>query len=287
MYRFGVRGGAAMAVAIGLVLGAGSLHAQARRPPLPQKPAPGRPAEAPVKLPDVVVGGIQVVNAPFGDDDWSARPFNSKNGTKVVLVIKMPAGVGLIAIDEDNSSLDTFTDEKTTQYAAEFESFPDVVKDGSAGAIAAESDIVPGAGMSALLLEGTLALKVAAGTKPTRIAALRPENGKGFKLGATQVTFSDVTPPDDPKAEDATLSFNINLPRSVMSGIRQVKFLDAKGAEIEGARRTSSGYAGDDGEMGFSVPAVHKTFGMEFELWQGVRDLKVPFKVNASIALAP
>ena len=287
MYRFGVRCGAATAVAIGLVLGAGSLHAQARRPPLPQKPAPGRPAEAPVKMPDVVVGGIQVVNAPFGDDDWSARPFNSKNGTKVVLVIKMPAGVGLIEIDEDNSSLDTFTDEKTTQYAAEFESFPDVAKDGSAGAIAAESDIVPGAGMSALLLEGTLALKVAAGTKPTRIAALRPENDKGFKLGATPVTFSDVTPPDDPKAEDATLSFNINLPRSVMSGIRQVKFLDAKGAEIEGARRTSSGYSGDDGEMGFSVPAVHKTFSMEFELWQDVRDLKVPFKVNASIALAP
>lgn len=270
-------------------LGAGgtAVLAQARRPPLPQKPAPAKPAAAPAKMPDVIVGGIQVVSAPFGDDDWSARPFNSKNGTKVVLVIKMPAGMGLIEIDEDNSSLDTFTDEKTTQYAAEFESFPDVAKDGSAGAIEAMSDIIPGSGMNALRLEGTIAVKVATGTKPTRIAALRPENEKGFKLGATPITFSDVTPPDDPKAEDAMLSFSINLPRTVLASIKQVKFLDAKGTEIEGARRTSSGYSMDDATMGFSVPAVHKTFGMEFELWQGVRDLTVPFKVTASIALAP
>lgn len=288
MVRFGVRREMAAAVALAVALGAGALHAQAKRPPLPQRPAPGKPAAAaPVKMPDVVVGGIQVVSAPFGDDDWSARPFNSKNGTKVVLVIKMPAGMGLIEIDEDKSSLDTFTDEKTTQYAAEFESFPDVAKDGSAGAIEAQSEIIPGPGMHSLLLEGTLALKVATGTKPTKIAPLRPENDKGFKLGATQVTFSDVTPPDDPKAEDAALSFSINLPRTVMASIKQVKFLDAKGTEIEGARRTSSGYSMDDATMGFSVPAVHKTFGLEFEMWQGVRDITVPFKVNASIALAP
>ena len=173
MVGFGVRREMVVGVVAAFALGAMTLHAQAKRPPLPQKPAPGKAAAAaPVKMPEVVVGGIQVVNAPFGDDDWSARPFNSRNGTKVVLVIKMPEGMGLIEIDEDKSSLDTFTDEKVTQYAAEFESFPDVAKDGSAGAIEAQSEIVAGAGMTSLRLEGTLALKVATGSKPIRVTGV-------------------------------------------------------------------------------------------------------------------
>lgn len=277
----------ALALAALAVAGGATLAAQAKRPPLPQRQAPSKPAAAQVKLPEVVVGGVQVVNAAFGEDDWSARPFNSSNGTKVVLVIKMPPGMGLIEIDEDNSSLDTFTDEKMTQYAAEFESFPDVTKDGSAGAIEMQSEIIPGAGMHTLVAEGTLALKVATGVKPLRVTGLKPENDKSFKLGATVVTYSDVTPPDDPKAEDAALNFTLNLPRSVMSSIKQVKFTDAKGVEIEAARRTSSGYMNDDASMGFSVPVQHKTFAMEFEMWQGTQDIKVPFKVSASIALAP
>lgn len=287
MVGFGVRREVAAAVALAALVGGGSVLAQAKRPPLPQRPAPGKPAAAaPVKMPDVVVGGIQVVNAPFGDDDWSARPFNSKNGTKMVLVIKMPAGMGLIEINEDGSSLDTFTDEKVTQYAAEFESFPDVAKDGSAGAIEIESEIIPGPGMHSLTAEGTLALKVATGTKPVRVTGVRPENDKSFKLGATVVTYSDVTLPDDPKAEGAEVSFNINLPRTVMNSIKQVKFLDAKGTEIEGARRTSSGYSNDDATIGYTVPAQHRTFSMEFDLWQGLRDITVPFKVVGSIGLA-
>ncbi|MCU0256587.1 MAG: hypothetical protein MUF60_07570, partial [Vicinamibacterales bacterium] len=259
---------AGLAAAALVVAGGATLDAQARRPPLPQRPAPNKPAAAQVKMPEVTVGGIQVVNAAFGDDDWSARPFNSTNGTKVVLVIKMPPGMGLIEIDEDESSLDTFTDEKTTQYAAEFESFPDVTKDGSAGAIEIQSEIIPGAGMHSLVAEGTLAIKVATGVKPVKVTGLRPENDKSFKLGSTVVTYSDVTPPDDPKAEDAALAFTLNLPRAVMAGIKQVKFTDAKGVAIEDARRTSSGYMNDDASMGFSVPAQHKTFAMEFEMWQ-------------------
>lgn len=288
MVRFGhVRRMAVLAAASLLVATGATALAQSKRPPLPSRPAPAKPAAAAaVKLPEISVGGIQVVNAPFGDDDWSARPFSSKNGTKVVLVIKMPPGMGLIDIDEDESSLDTFTDEKVTQYAAEFESFPDVAKDGSAGAIEMQSEIIPGPGMHTLVAEGTLALKVATGTKPQRVTGLKPENGKSFKLGPTVVTYSDVTPPDDPSAEDARLEFSINLPRAVMESAKEVRFLDAKGVAIEGAVRTSSGYMNDDATVSYAVPARHKTFSMEFELWQGLRDLTVPFKVEASIALA-
>lgn len=254
--------------------------AQAKKqPPLPQRPAPQRPA-APVKMPDILVGGIQVVNAPFGDDDYSARPFNSSNGTKVVLVIKMPAGAGLIEIDEDNSSLDTFTDEKTTQYAAEFESFPDVTKDGTMGAIEIESKIIPPAGTGALVAEGTLALSVATGAKPTKVPNVRLENAKTFKLGTATVTVDEVA-----DGEEGAQTFTLNLPRSVMNSIRSVKFMDAKGTEIEGSR-TSSGYMNDEANMGFSVKTAAKTLTIEFDQWQGLREMKVPFKVTAVLGMA-
>jgi hypothetical protein len=269
-----------VALALSLVAVAGVVvAAQAKKPPLPQRPAPQK-ASPPAKPPDVFVGGIQIVNAPFGDDDWSARPFNSANGTKMVLVIKMPEGQGLIELDEDNSSLDTFTDEKTTQYAAEFESFPDVTKDGTMGAIEIESKIIPPAGTATLVADGTLAMTVAAGVKPLKVTNVRLENTKTFKLGTATVTVDEVAAGDE-----GAQTFTLNLPRSVMASIRSVKFLDAKNQEIEGSR-TSSGYMNEEATMGFSVKTSAKTVTMEFEQWQGSRELKVPFKVSASLGMA-
>lgn len=269
----------ALAIAASVAVAGVALGAQAKKPPLPQRPAPQR-APAPVKMPEVFVGGIQVVNAPFGDDDWSARPFNSSNGTKMVLVIKMPEGAGLIEIDEDNSSLDTFTDEKVTQYAAEFESFPDVTKDGTMGAIEIESKIIPPAGTNTMVADGTLALTVAAGVKPVKVANVRLENTKTFKLGTATVTVDEVAAGDE-----GAQTFTLNLPRSVMAGIRSVKFSDAKGEEIEGSK-TSSGYMNEEANMSFSIKTAAKTVTIEFEQWQGLREMKVPFKVSASLGMA-
>ena len=69
-----------------------------------------------------------------------------------------------------------------------------------------------------------------------------------------------------------------------MTGIKNVVFLDAKGQPIEG-RRTSSGYMNDAAEMGFSVKTAAKTLTLEFEAWQGLRTIKVPFKVKAGLGL--
>ena len=81
-----------------------------------------------------------------------------------------------------------------------------------------------------------------------------------------------------------TQTFTLKLPRQVMTGLKDVVFLDAKGQPIEG-RRTSSGYMNDAAEMGFSVKTAAKTLTLEFEAWQGLRTIKVPFKVRAGLGL--
>ncbi|HUR22142.1 MAG TPA: hypothetical protein VMZ90_15100, partial [Vicinamibacterales bacterium] len=60
-------------------------------------------ATATGKEPQIVAGGVQVVKVAVPDSDFSAKPFHEDNGTKIVLWIKMPAGQGLIEIDEDAS----------------------------------------------------------------------------------------------------------------------------------------------------------------------------------------
>lgn len=267
---------------VAVLFAAAPVLAQSKRPPLPKNPAPAKTAAQP-RLPEILVGGLQVVKHDFGEDDWSARPFNSETGTKMVLVVKMAEGTGLIQINEDASSLDTFTDEKITQYAAEFESFPDVTKDGRFGAIEIESRIVPAGETTQLTAEGTLALVMATGSKPVKVANVRLENDKTFKLGTATVTLSDVSTEE---GETPVQTFTLNLPRVTMNSIRAVRVMDAKGTVLEDARQTSRGYSNDDGMMGYSVPTAAKTISLEVDLWQDVREVKVPFKVTAGIALA-
>ena len=61
-------------------------------------------------------------------------------------------------------------------------------------------------------------------------------------------------------------------------------FFDAKGAPVEG-RRTGSGYMNDAGELSFSVKTALKTLTLEFEAWQGLKTIKVPFNIKAGLGL--
>jgi hypothetical protein len=116
-----------------------ALVAQGRQaaPPRPAPPAAGG------ANPEIVVGGIQVAKVIVSADDFSAKPFNSDNGTKLVLWIKMPAGQGLIEIDEDASLLQVFGDDKATDLGGKFGSFPEEFKDGTGGTIDITSSAVP------------------------------------------------------------------------------------------------------------------------------------------------
>ena len=243
----------------------------------------GRQASAPKPAasgtqPEIVVGGIQVAKVVMSSDDFSAKPFHSDNGTRIVLWIKMPANQGLIEIDEDTSLLQHFGDDKGTDLGGKFGSFPEEFKDGTGGVIEIASSGVPAAGAVALVAEGSVSLTVATGTRKTRVAKVRLQNDQKFSFDKAPITIAEVQTDGDSQ------TFTLKLARQVMTGIKNVAFFDERGQPLE-SRRTSSGYMNDDAEMGFAVKTAAKILTIEFEAWQGQRTIKVPFKVKAGLGL--
>src|SRR5204863_1746065 len=120
---------------------------------------------------------------------------------------------------------------------------------------------------------------LAGGSKPFKAGSVRREAGQTFKIGATTLTISD------PKADDEATEFTVNLPRSLLTTIRAIKFYDARNAPLEGRRR-GSGYFNEKAELELSVKTKEKVIGIEFELWQNLKDAKYPFSVQAGLGVA-
>lgn len=243
--------------------------------------APGQAAAAPRavasgKEPEIVVGGLQMARVAVPDNEYSAKPFNADNGTTIVLWVKMPAGQGLIEIDDDASVLQSVSDDKGSNIGGKFGSFPKEFKDASGGIIEIESSGFAAPGAVALFAEGSVAMTVATGTRKTRVPKVQLQNDAKFTFGKTTIIVAEV------ESQNDTQTFTLKLPRQVMSEIKNVVFLDAKGQPVEGSR-TSSGYMNDAAELGFSVKTAAKTLTLEFEAWQGLRTVKVPFKVKAGL----
>ena len=243
----------------------------------PQQAAAPRAAAA-GNQPEVVIGGVQIARVTVPSNDFSARPFQADNGTTLLLWVKMPAGQGLIEIDARASVLQSVADDKGSNIGGKFGSFPDEFDDASGGTIKIESSGFAAPGATSLVAEGTLAMTVATGTRKTRVPNVRIQDDAKFTFGKTPIAVAQVT------AQEDAQTFILKLPRQVMNEIKEVRFLDAKGQVIEG-RRSGSGYMNDAAEMSFSVKTAAKTLTLEFEAWQGLKTIKVPFKVKAGLGL--
>jgi hypothetical protein len=253
------------------------LGAQApRRPARPAPVAPTAPAGPP---PEISVVGVRVVGAGLGKNREEIRAFNERPGVTVALAIKMPAGQGIVELDEDNCLLTSVTDDAGTDLGeqAEYGSFPKTSDDGSVGMIEIASRLRPAATATAILAEGTLVFSASPGSKPTRIPNVKLEKGRTFKLGTSTVTLAEVTP-----GEETTIE--LALPRSVLYTIRDVTFLDPAGKPLE-AERTSRGYMNDDASIGYRIKGAGAAVTIEVDMWQGLREQKVPFKIKTGLAL--
>ena len=240
--------------------------------------APQARASAAGKDPEVAVGGVQVVRVVAPDNDFSAKPFHEDNGTAIVLWVKMPAGQGLIEIDDDESVLKSVADDKGSSLGGKFGSFPDEFKDGTGGLIKIQSSGFAAPGATAITAEGSVAMTVATGTRKTRVAKVQVQDNAKFMFGKTPVVMSDV------KAESDSQSFTLKMPRSLMNEIKNLVFLDAKGQPIE-SDRNSSGYMNDNAEIGYTVKTAAKVLTLEFENWTGLKTIKVPFKVKVGLGI--
>jgi hypothetical protein len=148
---------------------------------------------------EISVMGLRIIGSGLGKNRDEIRAFNESPGVAVALAIKMPAGQGIVQLDEDNCVLTSVTDDAGTDLGeqAKYGSFPKTSDDGSVGMIEIESRLRPAAGATAVLAEGTLVFSVSPGSKPTKIASVKLEKGKSFKLGTATVTLSEVTPGEE------------------------------------------------------------------------------------------
>src|SRR5262249_17588387 len=178
----------------------------------PTKQAAAAPPAAPVAPPQIVVAGLKVIGSGLGKNGSEIEPFHDHPGTFIALAIQPPKGSGIVAVDDDASRLDAFGDDKGTSLLEEgrIGPFPKVAEDGSAAMVEVEVRGRPAAGASSLTVQGTLALTLANGSKATRVANLKLEDGQTFKVGTTTLTVNTA------KAGDESTDVTFGLPRSVL-----------------------------------------------------------------------
>jgi hypothetical protein len=244
------------------------------------KPAAKAAASASAAMPQISVAGIRVIGNGLGANGSELHAFGDHPGTSVGLAIQAPEGSGIVEIDDNASRIDAFTDSKGRSLLEEgrFGSFPKISDDRAAAMVDVEVHGRPSAGASSVNVKGSVAMSLAGGSKPARIANVRLEAGRTMKLGNVTISLKSVTPGDE--STDVSLA----LPRSLMNSIRAVRFFDSKGEPVE-TQRTSSGYINDAAEIGFDLKGKEKVVTAEFEVWQNIRQIKVPFNVSAGIAL--
>jgi hypothetical protein len=266
-------------VAVVFVTGARIASAQQRGRGT-QRPAAAAPP-APQAPPQVSAAGIRVTGPGFGANGSELRPFNESPGTVVVLAIQAPRGGGIVEIDDHGSKLDVFSDDKGQSLLEEGRvgPFPKVAEDGSAALVEVEVRARPSAGSTSVSVQGSLAMTLAAGSKPVRATAVRLETGQTFKLGTTTMTIGEA------KADEDSTKITFGLARSVLNTIREVRFFDAKNTPIE-SHRSGSGYFNDKATLDYQAKTKDKSVTIEFELWQNPRTIKVPFDVQAGLGVA-
>jgi len=249
--------------------GRGSLR-PAATPPAPATPPP-----------QVTAAAIKVVGPGLGANGSELRPFNDSPGTVVALAIQAPRGAGIVEIDSHASQVEAFSDDKGQSLLEEgrIGSFPKIAEDGSAAFVEVEVRARPSAGTAAVTVQGSIAMTLAGGSKPTRVANVRLVPNQTFKVGTATMTVNEVT------ADEESSKITLALTRSVMTTIREVRFFDAKNTPIE-ARRVGSGYMNEKAELMLDAKTKDKVVTIEFELWQNLRTMKAPFNVQAGLGVA-
>ena len=239
-----------------------------------------KPSAAPAAPPSVVLGGLRIVAPGMGEEGTEIRAFNESPGTALVLFFKVADGTGIVDIDEDKSALNSVKDDTGANLLEEarFGPFPKITKDGSTGMIEVETRGRPSPGATYLLAEGTIALTASGGTKVQKVANVKFESGKVFKVGTATVTVGDVS------AQGDYGSLTLKLPRSALLSIKEFRFKDAKGQAAQ-VDRMGSGWMGEEAEVSFRIPADLKAANLELDVWQNLKEQTVPFNVKVGLSL--
>lgn len=264
------------AAAVGLLLGDGpSLHAQAKRPAAKA----GAAKAAPNPNPTVSLAGIQVAakslgKARFGD----TVAFNGQVGTSLALAVRVAPGTAILDIDDDECTVDTWTDDKQTDLNIEpdWGAFPSFTEDLAAGLIAVRTPVIPASGSQQVSIAGSLSVTTAAGTRAVQARKVALTKGTSFQLGTLAASITEFEP------TDIGGRVSVRLVGSNTNTIKKLRFLDAAGTELE-SDSNGSMTSSNESEYSYTLKAKATTATIEIELWQNLQTTKVPFNITAGV----
>ena len=122
-------------------------------------------------------------------------------------------------------------------------------------------------------------MTLATGSKPTRIPNVRLADGQTMRLGTNTITVKKVTPSDD------STEITFGLSRRSANTISAIKIFRRQGRSDRSAAHRFGLYErrrrdrSDDEEQ-------REAGGVEFEVWQNLRQVKQPFNLTAGPASA-
>jgi hypothetical protein len=265
-----------VALALSLLLVPGFAAAQSKK-----KGTPAAKKAVPAPNPTVAVAGLRVVGPGVGAEDDLQRPFNYGVGVTVVVAVRVSAPHALIEIDKDRSSNEMADSQGKVLENPEVDWSPDFTKDGSTCLVDLDAKGLPGEGSTHVTAKGSLMFKVASGTRTVKVPSVKLEKGTPLKVGTSAITITEVEQAEG--ADGPTVTFKST--RSVMKGIKALRAKDGKGAPIELSWQHSGGWD-EEYQMGYRFKSAAKgPVTLEFDLYDGLRDLAVPFDVKAGVGV--
>ena len=240
----------------------------------------------------ISVEGVRVVSKGYtGQKDM--RAFSWSEGTTVTLMVFAPEG-GIVDFKKDDSKLESMTDDKGNNLlAAEkksfmttpgFGSWPKISDDNKAVFLEVQGPGVPQQGAAAIDLKGKIVLSIGKETKTieNKDAVLMIDTK--IKTGVTEMEINSV---GKPSWGDMALSITFKG-KGDLSAIKEVKFYDEAGTEIESKKGSTSSW-------GFGGP---KTFSVEYQIkkkvgkatikvtyWSDLKSVEVPLNIKVGIGV--
>ena len=234
-----------------------------------------------------------MVVAPNGGND--NRNYCWKPGV-TVSVLYSPTEGKIVTFNENESKLDSFTDDKGTDLMAAPPSTDPFNKPGISGMLpmanAGASSITfdlkasgqPAKGATAFSITGKASLQIAAGTHQFTVENVDIKTNAAFSLGDLPVVITEAGTNRNPWAsKDYKYSVTFSSLRDLQS-ISSLEFFDAAGNKVEAEKR---GWGG--GPLGYMIQYDFKQIGQSVRVvatcWQDLKTMELPISVHATAGL--
>ena len=251
--------------------------------------ATAQPTAGAAEAGKVSVAGLKIVK-PAHDEDQDLRAFNWFAGTMVALLVERPTG-GILELNDDESKLESFTDDKGTNLLSGEDKWgrngvkdSTIAEDGKAAMITIQGSSLPAAGATKLIAKGKVVFNVATKSKTHKSEKVAIKNDQKVTVGGISFTIKEVGKPD---WGDAELSLTLKASQD-LSAIKTVRFLGADGKEIKsdrGSRMRSAWGNKVTVEWKYDLDKKTDQAVIEVEIWDDMQQVAVPFDIKTSIGL--